>query len=52
MATFRFKALEALLERKPVCVPREANLTSDYYGKLVFDREKMKKYLSKEATKP
>jgi len=49
MAKFRFKALETLLERKPVCVPREANLTSDFYGKLVFDREKMKKYLSKEG---
>ncbi|MCL3779709.1 glutamine synthetase type III [Prolixibacteraceae bacterium JC049] len=49
MATVRFKAMERLLERKPVEVTRDAVCTSEYYGKLVFDRLKMKKYLSKEA---
>ena len=51
MATFRFKALEILMTRKPVEVKREENLTSDYYGMLVFDRPKMKKYLSKDSYK-
>ncbi len=51
MATFRFKALEILMTRKPIEVKREENLTSDYYGMLVFDRAKMKKYLSKDSYK-
>jgi glutamine synthetase len=51
MATFRLAAFEKLLERKPIEVKREADLTSDYYGMLVFDRHKMKKYLSKDAFK-
>ncbi len=51
MATLRFKALEVLMSRKPVMVKREENLTSDFYGMLVFDRPKMKKYLSKESYK-
>lgn len=51
MATFRALALEKLLERKPLDVKREANLTSDYYGVMVFDRAKMKKYLSRDAYK-
>jgi glutamine synthetase len=51
MATFRFKALEILMTRKPIEVKREENLTSDYYGMLVFDRPKMKKYLSKDSFK-
>jgi len=51
MATFRYAAYQKLLERKPVEVKRESELTSDYYGMLVFDRPKMKKYLSKDAYK-
>ncbi|MFA9389373.1 MAG: glutamine synthetase III [Prolixibacteraceae bacterium] len=51
MATFRLAAFQKLLERKPLEVKREADLTSDYYGSLVFDRYKMKKYLSKDAYK-
>jgi len=51
MAEFRFKALEEVLNRKPVEVAREDNLTSDYYAMYVFDRPKMKKYLSREAYK-
>ena len=51
MATFRLAAFEKLLERKPIEVKREADLTSDYYGMLIFDRPKMKKYLSKDAYK-
>ncbi len=51
MAQFRFKALEEVLKRKPLEVKREENLVSDFYGMRVFDRPKMKKYLSKEAYK-
>jgi len=51
MAQFRFRALEEVLTRKPLEVKREANLVSDFYGMNVFDRPKMKKYLSKEAYK-
>ncbi len=51
MAQFRFRALEEVLNRKPADIVREENLVSDYYGMLVFDQAKMKKYLSREAYK-
>ncbi|WP_163716506.1 glutamine synthetase III family protein [Mangrovibacterium lignilyticum] len=51
MAVFRFKALDEVLARQPLQITREHNLTSDYFGYKVFDRPKMKKYLSKEAYK-
>ncbi|MEL7588378.1 MAG: glutamine synthetase III [Prolixibacteraceae bacterium] len=51
MAEFRFKALQEVFSRVPVVVKREDNLTSDFFGVSVFDRPKMKKYLSKEAYK-
>jgi len=51
MAQFRFKALEEVLNRKPLEIEREENLVSDFYGMLVFDQAKMKKYLSREAYK-
>jgi glutamine synthetase len=49
MATLRFKALEMVLSRKPVCVEPPANKTSEYFGMYVFDKTKMQKYLSKDA---
>lgn len=51
MAVMRFKALEEVMNREPRPVEREKLLTSDYYGSLVFDEPKMKKYLSKDAYK-
>jgi len=51
MAEFRFKALQEVLSREPLVVKREDNLTSDFFGINVFDRPKMKKYLSREAYK-
>ncbi len=51
MAQFRFNALKEVLNRQPVEVVREENLVSDFYGMLVFDQSKMKKYLSREAYK-
>lgn len=49
MAQFRLKALEEVLNREPEDFVREDNLVSNYFGKLVFDQAKMKKYLSREA---
>ncbi|WP_088653237.1 glutamine synthetase III family protein [Geofilum rhodophaeum] len=49
MATLRFFALKELLNRKPKYIDELGKLTSDYFGKYVFDKGKMKKYLSKEA---
>jgi glutamine synthetase len=49
MATLRFRALELVLNRKPVKVEAPASRTSEYFGKYVFDKRKMQKYLSKEA---
>ncbi|HPE77565.1 MAG TPA: glutamine synthetase III, partial [Draconibacterium sp.] len=51
MGQVRFKALTEVLNRKPVEIHREENLVSDYFGMLVFNQPKMKKYLSKEAYK-
>ncbi len=51
MAQFRFKALDEVLNRQPIDIVREDNLVSDYFGMLVFDQIKMKKYLSREAFK-
>lgn len=51
MAQFRFRALDEVLNREPVDIVREENLVSDYFGMLVFDQAKMKKYLSREAYK-
>jgi glutamine synthetase len=49
MATLRFFALKELLGRKPLYIDDLGKLTSDYFGKYVFDKAKMKKYLSREA---
>ncbi|MFO8001615.1 MAG: glutamine synthetase III [Marinilabilia sp.] len=49
MAKLRFSALDELLYREPKKVEGTRIPTSDYFGELVFDRPKMKKYLSREA---
>lgn len=49
MATVRFKALEEVLNRKPVDVELPSVKTSEYFGINVFDRYKMQEYLSREA---
>ncbi len=49
MATIRFKAIEEVLNRKPVCVELPSAKTSDYFGENVFDKFKMQEYLSREA---
>ncbi|WP_291529453.1 glutamine synthetase III [Bacteroides sp. UBA939] len=47
----RFKAVEEASKRKAVEVQAPAAKTSDYFGKYVFDRNNMRKYLSKETLK-
>ncbi len=49
MAELRFHALKELIERKPLTVEGIRIPTSDYFGELVFNRSKMKKYLSKQS---
>ncbi|NLB25725.1 MAG: glutamine synthetase type III [Bacteroidales bacterium] len=49
MAKFRLQALREVLNRKPLEIERENNFLSNFYSKLVFDRAKMKKYLSGSA---
>ena len=49
MASLRFKAVKEASQRKVVEVSAPAEKTSDYFGKYVFDRNNMKKYLSKET---
>ncbi|MBI9067166.1 MAG: glutamine synthetase III [Salinivirgaceae bacterium] len=49
MATIRFKALEALMTRQAVPVEQPLKKTSEYFAENVFDKRKMKEFLSKEA---
>jgi len=49
MAIVRFKALEEVMNREPRPLVNNGELASSIYKSLVFDREKMQKYLSQEA---
>ncbi len=49
MTIIRFSALNEVLSRKPIHVKPPANMTSEYFGVNVFDKNKMEKYLSAEA---
>src|ERR1700739_762964 len=49
MSNFRFQALEAVLNRTIPEVKMPSNKISDYFNSNVFDKLKMKEYLSKEA---
>lgn len=49
MGTLRFDALSKALSRKPMVAPAPLKKTSDYFGVKVFDRNKMQKYMSKDA---
>ncbi|MDR0799525.1 MAG: glutamine synthetase III, partial [Dysgonamonadaceae bacterium] len=51
MSSLRFKAVEEAFRKKAVPVTAPAATTSEYYGKYVFNREQMAKYLSKETLK-
>lgn len=49
MAELRFKALQEVMNRKPLEVNYPSNRISDYFGDKVFDKRKMEKYLSREG---
>lgn len=49
MATLRFKAIEEAFKHKPVEVENPKVPTTEFYGKYVFNREQMSKYLSKDT---
>jgi glutamine synthetase len=51
MAVLRFDAVKEAFNRKAVYTEAPAAKTSDYFGKYVFDRSNMRKYLSKETLK-
>ncbi len=49
MAHLRFKAIDEALNRNPLHVEFDSNKISEIFGINVFDRKKMKRYLSREA---
>lgn len=49
MSTLRFKAVEEASKRVPVEISVPNQLPSEYFGKNVFNRTQMSKYLSKET---
>ena len=51
MAIIRIKALEESYSHKPIAVEAPSKLISEYYGMNVFDKTKMKKYLTSDAYK-
>ncbi|MDR1738264.1 MAG: glutamine synthetase III [Candidatus Symbiothrix sp.] len=51
MSNLRFKAVEDAFKKKAVEVAAPAPLTSDYYGKYVFNKTQWAKYLPKEIVK-
>jgi glutamine synthetase len=51
MAILRFKALEAVNNRKPVEISFPTERVPSYFGMYVFDKKKMKEFLSPEVFK-
>lgn len=49
MPLLRFQALETLQNRKSISIKSPSNRLSDIYASNVFDKNKMRQYLSKEA---
>ncbi len=49
MSTLRFKAVEEASKRVPVEISVPDKFPSEYFGKYVFNRTQMSKYLSKET---
>ncbi|MDB5141888.1 MAG: glutamine synthetase type, partial [Mucilaginibacter sp.] len=46
MSNIRFQALQAVLNRSIIEVKLPSNKISDYFSSNVFDKQKMKEYLS------
>lgn len=51
MSGLRFKAVEEAFKKKAVPAQVPDQITSEYYGKYVFNKDRMAKYLSKETMK-
>jgi glutamine synthetase len=51
MASLRFKAVEEAFKKKALCVTPPSKFTSDYYGKYVFTKAVMSKYLANDIIK-
>jgi glutamine synthetase len=51
MATFRFKALEDVLDRRALVNPTPSEKISDYFGKRVFNMNRMREHVSEQAMK-
>ncbi len=51
MSSLRFKAVEEAFRKKALCVSAPEKFTSDYYGKYVFNKAAMSKYLTKDTLK-
>ena len=51
MPTLRFKVVEDAFKKKAVQVTPPGKSLTEYYGKLVFSREQMARYLSKDTLK-
>jgi glutamine synthetase len=51
MSSLRFKAVEEAFKKKALSVSAPSKFTSDYYGKYVFTKSTMAKYLSKDIMK-
>jgi len=49
MAELRFSALKELFNREPVEVSVPAAPVSTYFSEYVFDKQKMERFLSREA---
>ena len=49
MSNLRFQVVAEAFKKKPMPVEAPTGLTSEYFGKYVFGREQMAKYLSKET---
>ncbi len=49
MSSLRFNAVEEASKRVPVKIENPGKLPSEYFGKNVFNRSQMSKYLSKET---
>ena len=51
MSSLRFNAVEEAFKKKALCVTPPSQFTSDYYGKKVFTKSVMAKYMSKDIMK-
>ncbi len=49
MSTLRFKVVEEAFKREPIPIKVPKEFPSKYFGKYVFNRNKMSKYLSKDT---